>query len=339
MNLNKTMAAITCLIFLPACAPAYEPMEQRTFEHQGMQREYFVHVPEDARGSLPVIFAIHGYTSTATGFETLHDMNRHADENGYIVVYPQGSHFVDNAGDKAYRVTSWNMFGAALPNEDAGPQCNAGSYRYPCPPECGSYVLEAVESEFDTDKSRYYALGVSNGGMMTLRLGCDMADRFAAIAPIISQLPAGYLCAPQHDLPMLLLFGGKDEVVRFDGRAGLADGFIYESSAATAAAWATAMQCESDPAPWANDLTDRIGLSCEAYTSCKVTGQEVVSCLDPDETHNWPGKRPGGPSATCAGPLQQASMPEQQKCERRTDDAPHQGLDLVWQFFSRYARD
>jgi hypothetical protein len=99
------------------------------------------------------------------------------------------------------------------------------------------------------------------------------------------------------------------------------------------------MRCNSEPAVWHNELTRKIGLTCTAHSDCRIDGQEVVSCMDPTGTHNWPGKRPGGPPATCVGPLQQAAMPEQQACQRRTDSAPHLGLDLIWTYFHRYTRD
>ena len=38
------------------------------------------------------------------------------------------------------------------------------------------------------------------------------------------------------------------------------------------------------------------------------------------------------------GPVSQQAeaMPEQKLCEPRTEYGPHRGMDLVWDFFSRY---
>ena len=88
-------------------------MHRRTLNHDGIEREYFVHVPEGIELPAPVVYAVHGYTSTATGFEAAHSMNPHADDNGYIAVYPQGSHFgIDGPMGFSYRVTSWNDLAA-----------------------------------------------------------------------------------------------------------------------------------------------------------------------------------------------------------------------------------
>ena len=62
------MASLVGLALLDACADAYPPLDHHEFKHDGLEREYFVHAPPGTDGSLPVILAIHGYTSTATGW-------------------------------------------------------------------------------------------------------------------------------------------------------------------------------------------------------------------------------------------------------------------------------
>lgn len=331
-------------------------MLRRTMTHDGIEREYFVHIPRSLAGSggkPPAVVALHGYTSTATGFQAAHGLNRHADEHGYIVIYPQGSHFTANdrkAGP--YRVTSWNDLAANQPPSPVGPHCTDDSDRYPCPPECGecnrcawtscyddvgfiARALDAVQSEFVTDRRRYYLLGVSNGGMMALRLGCNLPERFAAVASIIGQLAPGHGCGPGAGLPMLHLFGGRDDTVRHDG-APAGDGYIYTSAADTASAWAEAMACDSGPASWENEHSTRASLECSAYTDCDVDGHEVVSCMDPGGTHNWPGQLVEGMPATCVTPEQYDSLPGQARCPTAEGRYSHDGMDLIWDFVSRY---
>lgn len=328
-------------------------MLRRLIEHDGIEREYFVHVPANAQQPLPVVIAIHGYTSTATGFEAAHNLNPHADKHGYIVVYPQGSHFtVDNPDYGTYRITSWNDLAANLGPRDQGPHCTEDADEYPCPAECGSCdrcawtscyddvgliekMLDEVAAEFSTDTKRYYVLGVSNGGMMALRLGCNLSGRFAAIAPIIAQLAPGYACGPSVDLPMLHLFGAKDNTVRYDGLPG-GDGFIYTTATETAAVWASAMSCSIGPAHWENGYSRNAGLNCTAYTDCQAEGHEVVSCMDPEGRHDWPGQRVESIPATCVSPQQYDTMPGQAHCPEADDETVHKGMDLVWDFFSRY---
>jgi polyhydroxybutyrate depolymerase len=337
-------------------AKSEQSMVRRTIIHDGIEREYFVHLPKRGGENLPVVVGIHGYTSTATGFAAAHGLNRHSDENGYIAVYPQGSHFkVDDQQGRSYRVTSWNDLAANLGSRHSGPHCAADSVQYPCPPECGECnrcawtscyddvgfiekILDAVQSEFQTNSSRYYLLGVSNGAMMALRLTCNLSDRFAAVAPIIGQLAPGYECGPETDLPMLHIFGGKDDTVRFDGQPG-GDGFIYASAAETAKAWAATMSCNSGPTGWQNEISENAGLICTAYSDCRQDGHEVVSCMDPDGEHAWPEQFVAGVPPTCITPEQYDSLPDQARCETPSGDSVNLGMDLVWDFMSRYRKN
>jgi polyhydroxybutyrate depolymerase len=330
-------------------------MLRRTITHDGIEREYFVYVPKSSSENPPVVIGVHGYTSTATGFAATHGLNRHADEHGYIAVYPQGSHFtVDNQQGGSYRITSWNDLAANLGPKNKGPHCIVDSVRYPCPPECGECnrcawtscyddvgllekVIDAVQAEFETDNSRYYLLGVSNGAMMALQLGCNLSDRFAAVAPIIGQLAPGYECGPETDLPMLHLFGAADDTVRFDGKPG-GDGFIYTTAAETSKVWAAAMACENGPTAWENEISNSAGLVCSAYSDCRMEGHEVVSCMDPDGSHVWPEQRVDDMPATCVTVEQYDSMPDQARCEPPSGNYVHLGMDLVWDFMSRYRR-
>ena len=348
LNLIFTLA----LSLLALATVAEEKMVKKTFTHNGVERDYFVFVPEgDFTEPLPVVFGIHGYTSTATGFEAVHGINRHAQENHYISVYPQGMHFrVDS-----YQITSWNDEAAnkAGSPTDPLPHCTADAHQYDCPPDCGSCsrcawtsctddvgfisaVIDRVEVEYDVDPNRFYLLGVSNGGMMTLRLGCDLSHRFAAISPIIAQLAPGFACGPETSLPMLHLFGEQDDTVRSDGKPA-ADGFMYETPETTLAMWAESLSCEVDASEWSTTVTRENGLVCEGYTDCATKGHQAVSCADPESTHQWAGMSVENAGATCATPLQAPSMPGVEVC-RDTSKEKHTGwgMDLIWNFFSQY---
>jgi poly(3-hydroxybutyrate) depolymerase len=363
-----TILALTGIVFLGGCRgdrpgtdsgdEGSQSMLRRSLHHDGAEREYFVHIPPNADSSvtaLPVVVAIHGYTSTATGFQVAHRLNPHADEHGYIVVYPQGSHFEVVAEDgNSFLITSWNDLAANQSPKPEGPHCTDQRYQYPCPPECGECnrcgwtscyddvgfierMLDAVQTEFSPDPQRFYLLGVNNGGMMALRLGCNLSARFAAVVPINAQLAPGYACGPESSLPMLHLYGGEDNTVRYDGKPA-ADGYIYTTAAKTAEIWAESMTCNGGPAPWENEFSKAVGLSCSAYTECKEAAQEVVSCMDPDQGHDWPGQRVSRMSATCVTSEQYDSLPDQAQCPPVSDKIAHQGMDLVWDFMRRYRR-
>ena len=200
-------------------------------------------------------------------------------------------------------------------------------------------MLDEVQVGYETDSGRYYVLGVSSGGIMTIRIACDLSERLAAAAPIIALQPPGHACGPESDLPVMFLMGALDETIRLDGTAGKDDGFLYATLEESASIYAEAMQCASGPNDWPSDLAIAAGVECTAYSDCRIAGQKVVSCVDPSGAHLWPKQGPPSAPATCVSPQQLDSMPEKTICEPELENSPHAGMDLVWSFFSRYRRD
>ena len=196
-------------------------------------------------------------------------------------------------------------------------------------------MLDVVQAEFSPDPQRIYLLGVSNGGMMALRLGCNMPERFAAVVPVIAQLAPGYACGPNLDVPMLHLYGGEDNTVRPDGLAA-GDGFIYTTAAETQAIWADSLNCKAGPSHWENEYSREAGFSCTAYVDCDIQEHQVISCEDPGGTHVWPGQQVDGIPATCVTVEQYESLPEQHRCPPTGNERVHLGMDLVWDFMRRY---
>jgi homoserine O-acetyltransferase len=336
-------------------------MERHVFSHDGIAREFFVHVPDNAPTGepLPVLLALHGYGTSATGFQAIYQLNQHADRHGYIVVYPQGSHFMGAFGTdpnaEKFLITTWNdQVSNFTPSPGGGPHCTENRLKYPCPPECGSCnhcawvschddfgfltrVMDAVQADYATDTDRLYLLGNSNGGTMAMRLACDMPARFAAVAVITIQMPPGYECAPERSLPLLHLYGAKDDTVGYDGTA-TTDGWIFTSAADTAKKWAQGLGCTDDASAWNSALGDANGLSCKSYTNCRVSGHKVLSCMDPEGSHEWQGQRLTEIPADCVGPEQQSSLPGQPTCPVPHAQAQQWGMDFVWQFLSPYHR-
>src|SRR5262249_61300856 len=68
------------------------------------------------------------------------------------------------------------------------------------------------ERERCTDGRRIYVTGMSNGGFLASLLGCQLADRLAAVAPVAGARDLGD-CVPARPMPILLLYGSADAVV------------------------------------------------------------------------------------------------------------------------------
>jgi polyhydroxybutyrate depolymerase len=75
--------------------------EIRTFEVDGRERNYFLHLPENVTENAPLVFVFHGYGGSAKGMIRFSGMNEVADKNGFAVCYPQAFLGDDNKN-------SWN---------------------------------------------------------------------------------------------------------------------------------------------------------------------------------------------------------------------------------------
>ena len=72
-----------------------------------------------------------------------------------------------------------------------------------------------LEEVYCIDMEREYATGYSNGGMMAHRVGVDLNNRFAGIAPMHGQMHVGFNEIPKYDVPMpiFLIWGRADRTV------------------------------------------------------------------------------------------------------------------------------
>jgi polyhydroxybutyrate depolymerase len=175
------------------CASAAPDDQSATFDFGGLSRTYLVDAPPGRPTGLVV--NLHGGTSTGSQEERLTNFDGVADANGFVVVYPDGidRNWADGRGasEPDRRGVDDVGFLAAL----------AGK----------------LQNEYGIDPGHVFATGMSNGGFMSNRLGCDRADVFAAIAPVSGTLGANVACNPSRPVAVLEVHGTADPIVPFDG--------------------------------------------------------------------------------------------------------------------------
>ena len=139
-----------------------------TLTHQGRLRRYEVHLPNPhPTQAMPVIVAIHGATLSLDIYRKVANLESLAAREGIIVVYPEGT--------RLGNVLLWN----------AGACCLPGLLRDQ--PDDVAFILRVlkdVERRFPVDRTRVYAVGMSNGAMMTYRLATEAPTQFAAVATV-----------------------------------------------------------------------------------------------------------------------------------------------------------
>jgi polyhydroxybutyrate depolymerase len=80
-------------------------------------------------------------------------------------------------------------------------------------------LIDTMIANYKVDSNRVFVTGVSNGGMMTFRLGCEITSKLSAIAPVIANIPKNIIdkCSPDSPLPVLVMNGTEDPLVPWDG--------------------------------------------------------------------------------------------------------------------------
>ena len=168
------------------------------FDHNGVNRLYTLYKPDNLKEKAPLVFVLHGYTSNSTNIMNYSKMNEIADQNGFMVCYPQGTTNIYTGQ------THWNA--------------NLKEMSSVTDSEFLTDLAKKLQAEFNLSEKNTFACGMSNGGFMSYTLGCERSDTFKAIASITGTM-SGYdwnNCNP-NKVPVLQISGTNDMVVPMDG--------------------------------------------------------------------------------------------------------------------------
>eukprot|EP00523_Entomoneis_sp_CCMP467_P017774 CAMPEP_0168808124 /NCGR_PEP_ID=MMETSP0726-20121227/2412_1 /TAXON_ID=265536 /ORGANISM="Amphiprora sp., Strain CCMP467" /LENGTH=385 /DNA_ID=CAMNT_0008860075 /DNA_START=27 /DNA_END=1180 /DNA_ORIENTATION=- len=199
-----------------------------SIRRRGRVRQYRIITPPkyNSRVRSKVILYFHGLGETSSSFANDAPWAQAAARNNYIVVAPDGIQ------------RSWQFPGSAdgrgrdgsittCDTNRAGPnKCFAGCS---CPKRCGwtqcqdddlLFVLDLIRDirkRICVDNKRIYAVGISNGAMLTWSMAQDpkIAPRLAGIAPMIGTPHPDYLQGKPtaKALPSIGFYGDRDNVI------------------------------------------------------------------------------------------------------------------------------
>ena len=274
---------LTISIFLFSCkkegGPTLsvdKPSEQKTINitFDGVARNFIVYLPSgyNNSGKMPLIFAIHGGSGTPEGMINIANFKTIADRDKVVLVYPEGVQKNWNDG----RPTAPNQLGIN----------DVGFFNQMC-----DYMI----NNYSVDAKKIYATGISNGGFMSTRLGCELSNRIAAIAVNAATIEATTIapnCKPNRPVPALYIHGTTDPLVPFLGgqitAGGTAGGTILSHFQAIDK-WVTINGC--NPTPTVTDLPDIANdgttIKQRVYSG-GANGNEVVSYVVLNGGHTWP---------------------------------------------------
>ena len=234
-----------------------------TFDHDGKSRKYLLYIPEGLTINAPLVFALHGHTSTARRMMELTQMNEVADAHGFAVCYPQGS--------LSYSATwHWNARLNISRTDDIG---------------FLSRLAEHLQSEYFFNPQKTFSCGFSNGGFMSYTLACEAPETFKAIASVSGTM-SGYTWENRTatPIPVLQIHGERDLIVPING------------SMTTVGGWGGAPHLDTVLEYWSDinncSTTDILSLSSNTtaiYNRDGVNGNEIWYYKIAGFGHSWPG--------------------------------------------------
>jgi polyhydroxybutyrate depolymerase len=277
----------------------------------GLKRTFLVHVPpiretKTARASArPMVIVLHGGGGTGPRVARLTGLSELADREGFIVVYPNAinNHWNDGRNVNRFRSQRENI-------DDVG---------------FLSRLIDRFVKQLNVDSTRVYVTGISNGGMMCHRVGCDLSQRIAAIAPVSAGLPVDLPDSCPAGLPVsvLAINGTDDPLVPYEGGGVglLAKRGAVLSVDRTIDFWVRRNQCA--PEPKIAELPDRdpndgISVVRREYANGRE-GSAVILYTVRGGGHTWPGG---------------SERPE--RFGRRSDD--FNASEVIWRFFQSHRR-
>ncbi|HEX8841747.1 MAG TPA: dienelactone hydrolase family protein [Sphingomicrobium sp.] len=283
----------------PNMTPITAPGDYRfSFVHDGLTREYLVHVPKSYRPgrAAPMLLALHGGGGDAMyqADDSKYRLISKSEAAGFIAVFPNGYSRV-----RSGILATWNAgsccAGAVKNNSD-----DVGFIRE---------VIHRMEHQASIDPKRIFATGMSNGAMMSWRLACE-APEIRAIAPIEGTDNTS-ACRPAHPVPVIEFHSVDDEMVNFNGGPG-PNSFTqtnFVSVPATQAKWVQLNRADAA----AKRVLTVPGAHCDLHPA-KAGGAPVELCVTDTGGHSWPG-----------GGTQQG---------RKQPSMAISANDLMWNFFS-----
>jgi polyhydroxybutyrate depolymerase len=170
--------------------------EARQLEHQNKTRDYLLYTPTkyNSTTQLPLVIGFHGGKTSNSILARTTLFHRLADEEGFLVAYPNG---IDG---------NWND-GRGTANPDVDDVGFVAS------------LIGNIKAVRNVDARRVYVTGISNGGFMVQRLACESANLIAAFSSVAGSMGTALKpkCNPSRPLPMMIIHSPEDKFVPWAG--------------------------------------------------------------------------------------------------------------------------
>jgi len=277
---------------------------EQSVDAGGVARTFVLHVPPgiDSRASLPLVVVFHGGGGNGVNASRMSAMDDKADLARFVVAYPNGS---GRMGGSLLTWNTWQCCGFALDHRvDDVAFVRA--------------MVESISRQYRIDPKRIYATGMSNGAMMAYRVGCELSDVFAAIAPVAGALDTDD-CRPGHPVSVVAFHGTADRHIRYEGGTPAVSfdrGHARDDKSVAYAVgfWARHDGCKASP-----KVTRSGHVVHEAFECAGSAAVELYTIEG--QGHAWPGGGKGLRAGNVDAPTQEISA-----------------TNVMWDFFARHPK-
>lgn len=244
---------ILLLLFFSITLIQAQSSEEKTIEVDGMERPYLVDLPEnyDADSVAPVLIVLHGSGGNGIMSRLTTRFTDYATENNLILVYPSG-----------YR----QQWFSSDPDEYAPGSDVVDDVLFM------EMLLEELQADYNIDRERIYLTGYSSGGMMTMRLMCELPFAGVAIVGATANPEIANHCLDiESPVDTLVILGTNDHVFPLAGLAAVSEGDLLNirfSFAQLTGFISTLFICDSDKEVFRIDADESDYQVVREYRTC-----------------------------------------------------------------------
>ena len=283
-----------CDVYIVDGDIAIQNAEQCEMTRGGFFREFIQYIPQSINENgenAPIVFVLHGYTSYDDWIFDYSNFQTQADEHGFILIYPQGTIY-QPTGE-----THWNAGWTSQSTTDDIDYIDS--------------IIYYLDGNYLVNLNRIYSTGMSNGGIMSYVLACQLSYRIAGIASVTGSMTNQTFdeCDAKHPMPVMQIHGAKDNTVPYEGNDNMKPiDDVMEF-------WVNYNACNVTPSDTIIEDNDEDGLggTLSVYNGCMNDVSVELYYLD-GLGHQWPSLK-----GTRVFDIDSASV--------------------IWEFFSKYNVD
>lgn len=199
------LIALTLLFYMTSLSASV--LKKYEMNHDGIQREYCMYMPEGIQKNAPLVFIFHGYGGCPDYVS--HYLMDQADKYKFALCLPQGTK--DPQGTPC-----WNLYY----DSQKGMKTDDISFI--------AALVPAVQKKFHLSKKNTFCMGESNGGDLCYLLCHAKPYLFTAVASVVGVLNVSVMkkySYGKNSLPFMHFHGTKDSISFWEGDMDGSEGY------------------------------------------------------------------------------------------------------------------